>query len=47
MLTSTTRMINKDDYKNINDYLIERANQFNKAFNKSVEESQRGKGYYF
>ena len=39
--------INKDDYKNVNDYLIERANQFNKAFNKSIEENLEVKDIVF
>lgn len=39
--------INKDDYKNVNDYLIERANQFNKAFNKSIEDNLELKDIIF
>ena len=39
--------INRDDYKNVNDYLIERANQFNKEFNKSIEENREVKDIIF
>ncbi|MAM05546.1 MAG: hypothetical protein CMD06_06290 [Flavobacteriales bacterium] len=37
--------IQKDDYQNINDYLIAKANAFNKKYNNELEDSNKGLRY--